>query len=89
MTQPNPDKFHQEQNTTLERSYIWRWCSMCSADASWVVGRAMSNHLYRELMLHALDMALAQRRAYGVIHHSDSKRDGYSSEPPRRNRVVR
>jgi putative transposase len=36
-----------------------------------IVGWAMSNHLYTELMLRALDMALAQRRAHGVIHHSD------------------
>jgi len=37
-----------------------------------VVGWAMSNHLYTELMLRALDMALLQRRPEGVIHHSDS-----------------
>jgi len=36
-----------------------------------VVGWAMSNHLYTELMLRALDMALAQRRPEHVIHHSD------------------
>jgi putative transposase len=36
-----------------------------------IVGWAMSNHLYTELMLRALDMALAQRRPEGVIHHSD------------------
>ncbi|MBN3785532.1 IS3 family transposase [Burkholderia sp. Ac-20353] len=36
-----------------------------------IVGWAMSNHLYTELMLRALDMALAQRHADGVIHHSD------------------
>ena len=36
-----------------------------------IVGWAMSNHLYTELMLRALDMALAQRRPVGVIHHSD------------------
>jgi putative transposase len=36
-----------------------------------VVGWAMSNHLYTELMLRALDMALLQRRPEGVIHHSD------------------
>jgi len=36
-----------------------------------VVGWAMSNHLYTELMLRALDMALQQRRPEGVIHHSD------------------
>ena len=36
-----------------------------------VVGWAMSTHLYTELMLRALDMALLQRRPEGVIHHSD------------------
>ena len=36
-----------------------------------IVGWAMSNHLYTELMLRALDMALVQRRPEGVIHHSD------------------
>ncbi len=36
-----------------------------------IVGWAMSNHLYTELMLRALDMALLQRRHDGVIHHSD------------------
>jgi transposase InsO family protein len=36
-----------------------------------VVGWAMSNHLYTELMLRALDMALTQRRHEGVILHSD------------------
>ena len=36
-----------------------------------IVGWAMSNHLYTELMLRALDMALSQRRPVGVIHHSD------------------
>jgi transposase InsO family protein len=36
-----------------------------------IVGWAMSNHLYTELMLRALDMALQQRRHEGVIHHSD------------------
>jgi putative transposase len=37
-----------------------------------IVGWAMSSHLYTELMLRALDMALSQRRPDGVIHHSDS-----------------
>jgi putative transposase len=36
-----------------------------------IVGWSMSSHLYTELMLRALDMALAQRRPNGVIHHSD------------------
>jgi putative transposase len=36
-----------------------------------VVGWAMAKHLHTELMLAALNMALAQRRPKSVIHHSD------------------
>jgi putative transposase len=36
-----------------------------------IVGWAMETYLRTELVLKALDMALGQRRAYGVIHHSD------------------
>jgi putative transposase len=36
-----------------------------------IVGWAMETSLRTELVLKALDMALGQRRAYGVIHHSD------------------
>ena len=36
-----------------------------------VVGWAMETHLRTELVLKALEMALSQRRAAGVIHHSD------------------
>jgi len=36
-----------------------------------IVGWAMANHLRTELMLAALDMAIAQRRPTDVIHHSD------------------
>lgn len=36
-----------------------------------VVGWSMANHLKTELVLDALDMALAQRRPESVIHHSD------------------
>ena len=36
-----------------------------------VVGWAMANHLRTELVLAALNMALAQRRPESVIHHSD------------------
>ena len=36
-----------------------------------VVGWAMENHLRTELVLAAINMALAQRRPCGVIHHSD------------------
>jgi len=36
-----------------------------------VIGWAMETHLRTELVLMALDIALAQRRPHGVIHHSD------------------
>ena len=36
-----------------------------------VVGWAMANHLRTELVLEALNMAIARRRPQGVIHHSD------------------
>jgi putative transposase len=36
-----------------------------------VIGWAMATHLRTELVLTALDMALAQRRPHGVVHHSD------------------
>jgi putative transposase len=36
-----------------------------------IVGWAMATHLRTELVLQALDMALGQRHAAGVIHHSD------------------
>jgi putative transposase len=36
-----------------------------------IVGWAMETYLRTELVLKALDMALGQRRPYGVIHHSD------------------
>jgi putative transposase len=36
-----------------------------------VVGWAMENHLRTELVLAAINMALAQRRPQNVIHHSD------------------
>ena len=36
-----------------------------------IVGWAMETHLRTALVLAALDMAIAQRRPVGVIHHSD------------------
>ena len=38
-----------------------------------VVGWAMANHLRTELVLAALNMAIAQRHPEAVIHHSDSE----------------
>ena len=36
-----------------------------------IVGWAMATHLKSDLVLDALNMALAQRKPHGVIHHSD------------------
>jgi putative transposase len=36
-----------------------------------IVGWAMAEHLRTELVLSALNMAIGQRRAKGVVHHSD------------------
>ena len=36
-----------------------------------IVGWAMATHLQTDLVLDALNMAVAQRRPHGVIHHSD------------------
>jgi putative transposase len=36
-----------------------------------IVGWAMAGHLRTELVLAALDMAIAQRKPTGVVHHSD------------------
>jgi putative transposase len=36
-----------------------------------IVGRAMATHLRSDLVLQALEMAVQQRQADGVIHHSD------------------
>ena len=41
-----------------------------------IVGWAMETHLRTELVLEALNMALAQRRPAGVIHHSDQGTQG-------------
>ena len=44
-----------------------------------VVGWAMADHLRTELVLAALNMAIAQRRPEAVIHHSDSEYVGAGS----------
>ena len=36
-----------------------------------VVGWAMANHMRKELVLEALDMAIYRRKPRGVVHHSD------------------
>ncbi len=39
-----------------------------------IVGWCMAHHLRTELVLGALNMALGQRRPYGVVHHSDREK---------------
>ena len=50
---------------------LMREAGLRGASRGRIVGWAMSNHLYTELMIRALDMALLQRRPAQVIHHSD------------------
>ena len=84
---PAPDPV--ERNITVEeRDQLWiadspyiptwaRFLHPAVVVDAWsrrVVGRAMATHLRRELMLDALDMALARRRPRDVIHHSDQGR---------------
>jgi putative transposase len=58
-------------------SYVPTWAGflylaiVLDACSRKVVGWAMENHLKTELVLAAINMALAQRRPEGVIHHSD------------------
>jgi len=58
-------------------SYIPTWAGflylavVLDAFSRKIVGWAMETYLRTELVLKALDMALGQRRASGVIHHSD------------------
>jgi hypothetical protein len=47
-----------------------------------VVGSAMESHLKTELVLAAINTALAQRRPEGVIHHSDRGELHYSCSGP-------
>ena len=58
-------------------TYITTWAGflylavVLDAFSRRIVGWAMATHLRTSLVLDALDMALAQRRPEGVIHHSD------------------
>lgn len=54
-----------------------------------IVGWSMSSHLYTEVILRALDMALARRYPDGVIHHSDQGCQGTSIAFGRRCREAR
>ena len=58
-------------------SYIPTWAGflylavVLDAFSRRIVGWSMAEHLRTELVLAALNMALGQRRAKGVVHHSD------------------
>jgi putative transposase len=58
-------------------TYIHTWLGflylaiVLDACSRMVIGWAMENHLRTELVLAAINMAFAQRRPKGVIHHSD------------------
>jgi putative transposase len=81
---PAPDLV--DRNFTVERpnqlwvadiTYIPTWAGflflavVLDACSRRIVGWAMATHLRTELVLDALNMALAQRRPTAVIHHSD------------------
>ncbi len=71
-TVPRPD-----QLWVADITYIPTWAGflylavVLDAWSRRVVGWAMATHLRTELVLDALNMALTQRRATNVIHHSD------------------
>lgn len=64
---------------TQQRTWEGWWYLAVVLDAFGrrVVGWAMAGHLRTELVLEALDMAVAHRRpAPGVVHHSDAGSQG-------------
>ena len=83
-TRPAPDLVERDfgapgadQLWVADITYVPTWAGflylavVVDAWSRRVVGWAMANHLRTELVLDALNMALGQRRATGVIHHSD------------------
>jgi putative transposase len=82
--QPAPDLVDRQFTTAgpdrlwvADITYISTWAGflylavVLDAWSRRVIGWAMETHLRTELVLAALDMALAQRRPTEVIHHSD------------------
>ena len=71
-TTPGPDRLW-----VADITYIPTWTGVLylavvlDAWSRRVVGWALATHLRTELVLEALDMAVAQRRPSAVIHHSD------------------
>jgi putative transposase len=76
-TAPGPDRLW-----VADITYIPTWAGflflavVVDAWSRKVVGWAMETHLRTELVLAALDLALAQRRPTGVIHHSNQGMQG-------------
>ena len=72
---PHPDVIVARYRRAIH--YIPTWAGflylavVLDAFSRRIVGWAMETHLRTELVLEALNMALAQRRPAGVIHHSD------------------
>ena len=73
-------KFVAERPNSLwvaDITYVQTWAGflylaiVLDAFSRKIVGWAMTTHLKTELVLDALEMALAQRNPDGVIHHSD------------------
>ena len=68
---------HRDQLWVADITYIPTWAGflylavVLDAWSRRVVGWAMATHLRTELVVDALNMALAQRRPTEVIHHSD------------------
>jgi putative transposase len=68
---------HPDQLWVADITYVPTWAGflylavVIDAFSRKVVGWAMETHLRTELVLSALNMAHAQRRPKGVIHHSD------------------
>jgi putative transposase len=71
-TAPGPDRLW-----VADITYVSTWAGflflavVLDAFSRRVVGWAMATHLKTQLVLHALDMALGQRKPHRVIHHSD------------------
>jgi putative transposase len=71
-TAPGPDRLWVADITYVPTSAGFLYLAVVlDAWSRRVIGWAMASHLRTELVLAALDMAVGQRRAVDVIHHSD------------------
>jgi putative transposase len=81
---PSPDLVHRNFTAdaanrlwVADITYVPTWAGflflavVLDAWSRRIVGWAMATHLRTELVLSALEMAIAQRRPSGVVHHSD------------------